>query len=56
MRLPAHEKALAFKLMHKTGIPVIPNIPVSQAQLALRIFKRLRQGVDVAIKSSSIGI
>ncbi|WP_028375630.1 MobB family relaxase [Leeuwenhoekiella sp. MAR_2009_132] len=56
MKLPANEKALAFKLMHQTGIPVIPNIPISQAQLALRIFKRLRQGVDVAIKSSSIGI
>lgn len=56
MKLPANEKAVAFKLMHKTGIPVIPNIPTSQAQLALRIFKRLRQGVDVAIKSSSIGI
>lgn len=56
LKLPANEKAMAFKLMHKTGLPVIPNIPTSQAQLALRIFKRLRQGVDVAIKSSSIGI
>ncbi|SDD91578.1 hypothetical protein SAMN05421636_102307 [Pricia antarctica] len=56
MKLPTNEKAIAFKLMHKTGIPIIPNIPTSQAQLALRIFKRLRQGVDVAIKSSSIGI
>ncbi|MFI8380567.1 MobB family relaxase [Leeuwenhoekiella sp. NPDC079379] len=56
MKLPANEKAIAFKLIHKTGIPVIPNIPISQAQLALRIFKRLRQGLDVAIKSSSIGI
>ncbi len=56
LRLPANEKALAFKLMHKTGLPVIPNIPTTQAQLALRIFKRLRLGFDVAIKSSSIGI
>jgi uncharacterized protein DUF5712 len=56
MKLPANEKAMAFKLMHKTGLPVIPNIPTNQAQMALRIFKRLRQGVDVAIKSSSIGI
>lgn len=56
LKLPANEKAMAFKLMHKTGIPVIPNIPTSQAQLALRIFKRLRQGVDIAVKSSSIGI
>lgn len=56
LKLPANEKAMAFKLMHKTGIPVIPNIPTSQAQLALRIFKRLRQGVDIAVKSSSLGI
>lgn len=56
MRLPANEKAVAFKLMHRTGVPLIPNIPTSKAQLALRIFKRLRQGVDIAVKSSSIGI
>lgn len=56
LKLPANEKALAFKMMHKTGLPIIPNIPTSKAQLALRVFKRLRQGVEVAIKSSSIGI
>jgi len=56
MKLPANEKALAFKMITKTGLPVIPNIPTSQAQLALRVFKRLRRGAEVAIKSSSIGI
>jgi hypothetical protein len=56
MKLPANEKALAFKMITKTGLPVIPSIPVSQAQIALRVFKRLRRGADVAIKSSSIGI
>jgi len=56
MKLPANEKALAFKMITKTGLPIVPTIPVSQAQIALRVFKRLRHGVDVAIKSSSIGI
>jgi len=56
MKLPANEKALAFKMITKTGLPVVPSIPVSQAQIALRIFKRLRRGAEVAIKSSSIGI
>ncbi|WP_339841497.1 MobB family relaxase [uncultured Maribacter sp.] len=56
MKLPANEKALAFKMMAKTGLPVVPSIPVSQAQIALRVFKRLRRGAEIAIKSSSIGI
>jgi hypothetical protein len=56
MKLPANEKALAFKMITKTGLPVIPSIPVSQAQIALRVFKRLRRGAEIVIKSSSIGI
>lgn len=56
MKLPANEKALAFKIMGKAGIPIMPTIPVTQAQLAMRIFKQLRRGAEVAIKSSSIGI
>ncbi|SIQ13110.1 MobB family relaxase [Maribacter ulvicola] len=56
MKLPANEKALAFKMITKTGLPVIPSIPVSQAQIALRVFKRLRRGAEITIKSSSIGI
>ena len=56
MKLPANEKALAFKMITKTGLPIISSIPVSQAQIALRVFKRLRRGAEVAIKSSSIGI
>ncbi|MEH6659770.1 MULTISPECIES: MobB family relaxase [Leeuwenhoekiella] len=56
MKLPANEKALAFKIMSKTGLPVVPSIPVSQAQVALRVFKRLRRGAEVVLKSSSIGI
>jgi hypothetical protein len=56
MKLPANEKALAFKMITKTGLPIVPSIPVSQTQIALRIFKRLRRGAELAIKSSSIGI
>ncbi|MDN3491292.1 MobB family relaxase [Winogradskyella bathintestinalis] len=56
MKLPANEKALAFKMISKSGLPIVPSIPVSQAQIALRVFKRLRRGIEVAIKSSSIGI
>ena len=55
-KLPTNEKALAFKIISKTGLPIVPSIPVSQAQIALRVFKRLRRGAEVAIKSSSIGI
>ncbi len=56
MKLPTNQKALAFKLMGKAGIPIMPSIPVTQAQLAMKAFKTLRRGIDVAIRSSSIGI
>ncbi|OBX25718.1 hypothetical protein LX77_02807 [Gelidibacter algens] len=56
MKLPTNEKALAFKMMGKAGVPMMPSIPVTQGQLAMKIFKGLRRGVEVAIKSSSIGI
>ncbi|MDO7172547.1 MobB family relaxase [Mariniflexile sp. AS56] len=56
MKLPTNEKALAFKIMGKAGIPIMPSIPVTQAQVAMKIFNRLRRGAEVAIKSSSIGI
>ena len=56
LKLPANEKAIAFKIIGKSGIPIMPSIPVTQAQLAMKIFNRLRRGAEVAIKSSSIGI
>ncbi len=56
MKLPANEKAMAFKIMRKSGIPMRSSIPVTQAQIAMKIFNRLRGGAEVAIKSSSIGI
>lgn len=56
MQLPANEKTIAFKILRESGMPILPGIPSNQAQLALRVFNRLRRGIDVAIKSSSIGI
>ena len=53
--LPTNEKATAFKILGKSGVPII-NIPANKAQLAIKAFKHLKKGVDVAIKSSSIGI
>ncbi|GAA3515525.1 hypothetical protein GCM10022393_31820 [Aquimarina addita] len=55
MGLPANEKAAAFKILGKSGVPMM-NIPTSKVQLAIRAIKRLKKGVDIAIKSSSIGI
>ncbi|WP_417885024.1 MobB family relaxase [Zunongwangia sp.] len=56
MKLPTNEKAIAFRMMRESGVPMLPSIPVSQAQLAMKVLNRLRRGVEVAIKSSSIGI
>ena len=55
MGLPTTEKAAAFKILGKSGVPLM-NIPINKAQLAIKTFKRLKRGVDLAIKSSSIGI
>lgn len=53
--LPKSERALAFKILAKSGIH-IPNIPTNKVQLALKAFNTLKKGVDIAIKSGSIGI
>lgn len=56
MKLPTNEKAVAFKILRESGMPMLPGIPVNQAQLAMKVFNRLRRGIDIAVKSSSIGI
>ena len=56
MGLPSHEKAVALKMLRETGMPISQSIPTSKVQLALKVFNRLKRGVNVAIKSSSIGI
>ena len=55
MGLPTHEKALAFKILGKAGVP-IASIPTNQVQLALKAIRTLKRGIDIAIKSGSIGI
>ncbi len=54
--LPANEKALALKILGKSGIPMMPHIPTNKVQLALKTTKALKRGAEVAINSSSIGI
>lgn len=54
--LPTHEKALALKVLGKSGIPMMPHIPTNKVQLALKTIKALKRGAEVAINSSSIGI
>lgn len=53
--LPRTEKALAFKILAKSGVHM-PTIPTNKVQLALKVINKLKRGVDVAIKSGSIGI
>ncbi|MFD0836678.1 MobB family relaxase [Mariniflexile aquimaris] len=53
--LPASEKAIAFKILAKTGVPMA-SIPTNKVQLALKTIRYLKHGVQVAIKSGSIGI
>ena len=53
--LPTNEKALALKLLSKTGMR-IPSIPTNKVQLALKVFHRLRRGMQRAIEAGSIGI
>lgn len=53
--LPTHEKALAFKILGRAGVPIV-DIPTNQVQLALKTIRTLKRGIDIAIKSGSIGI
>ena len=53
--LPASEKAIAFNIISKSGLPIL-SIPTSQRQIALKAIRTLKRGIDVAIKSGSIGI
>lgn len=55
MGLPTSEKALAFKILGKSGVPVA-SLPTNKVQLALKVIRQLKRGMDVAIKSGSIGI
>lgn len=55
--LPTHEKAVAFKLLAKSGVNTeLLNIPTNKVQLAYKAFMKLKQGIERAVQSSSIGI
>ncbi|WP_422082182.1 MobB family relaxase [Ulvibacterium sp.] len=53
--LPMGEKALALKLLSKSGMRV-PSIPTNKVQLALKVFHQLRRGMKRAMEAGSIGI
>lgn len=57
MGLPTNEKAIAFKLIGKSGInTTLMNIPTSKVQLVLKAIKQLKRGVGKAFESGSIDI
>lgn len=57
MGLPTNEKAIAFKLLGKSGVNTsLLNVPTSKVQLAIKVIKKLKRGIDKAIQSSSIGV
>ncbi len=53
--LPANEKAMAYKMLATSGVPLM-NIPTNKVQLALKAIKAIKRGMGKAIQSSSIGI
>ena len=57
MGLPTNEKTIAFKLLAKSGVNTsLMNISTNKVQLTLKAIKKLKQDIDIAIKSSSISI
>ena len=57
MGLPANERAAALKVLGKAGAKVpLPNIPKSKVELAKKTLEQLKKGIDIAQKSSSIGV
>ncbi|RKR07961.1 hypothetical protein CLV91_2723 [Maribacter vaceletii] len=52
--LPTNEKATAYKLLSKSGVPIM-KIPTNKIQLAIKVINKLKQGLDKAIQSGSIG-
>lgn len=57
MGLPTSQKAVAFKLLGKSGVKIpLMNIPTNKVQLAYKFFKKLKQSIDKGIQSSSIGV
>ena len=53
--LPTNEKAIAYKILAKTGVPIM-KIPTNKVQLALKVINKFKKGIDRAAQSGSIGI
>jgi hypothetical protein len=53
--LPTNEKAIANKILAKYGVPMM-SIPTNKVQLVIKAIKKIKQGLDKAIHSGSIGI
>tara|TARA_R110002050_G_scaffold291662_1_gene446389 strand:- start:3120 stop:4154 length:1035 start_codon:yes stop_codon:yes gene_type:complete len=55
--LPTSERAVAFKLLGKTGVnTTIATLPTNKVQLVLKAIKQIKRGVGKAMESGSIGI
>ncbi|RDY57933.1 MobB family relaxase [Flagellimonas nanhaiensis] len=56
--LPKNEKAVALKLLGKTGIklPLPPQIPKSKLDLMLKSLKKIKRGIDTARGAGAIEI
>ncbi len=53
--LPASERAVAYKLLSKSKMPMV-NIPTNKVQLTIKAIKKIKQGIERAVHSGSIGI
>lgn len=56
-KLPTNERAMAFKLLQKTGANTsLLSIPTNKLQLTMKAINTLKKGIGKAIESGSIGI
>ena len=56
-KLPTSERAMAFKLLQKTGVNTsLLSIPTNKLQLTIKAINILKKGIGKAIESGSIGI
>ncbi|MCM5664012.1 MobB family relaxase [Galbibacter mesophilus] len=57
IKLPTSERAMAFKLLQKTGVnTALLSIPTNKLQLTMKAINALKKGIGKAIESGSIGI
>lgn len=56
LELPINERSIAIHILRENGLKLMPNIPLNQAQFALKAFNRLKRGLEMAARSGSISI